>query len=123
MMEPIAKLEDAEIGSVVWLYDDQRAKYVDGKYVGRGVWSLATIKDATRTSFIVDRQKFDRKTGRGRGSKNYASYELIAGVLEREDFGYRSGAYRISELVRTADASTLRQVAALVGWKPEGEQP
>jgi len=115
MGEPIpARLADAKVGDLIWYFDVNKSRYVDGKYAGRGDWGTDVITGETSQSFIVGRQKFDRKTGHERGA--YTHLHLY-GEQDRYDRIWVEYAYRVGTVVqRCRDANKIREIAKLVGW-------
>jgi hypothetical protein len=115
----VETLADAKIGSAVWLFDAQASNYVDGQYKGRGVWKFAIIDGENRASFIIHRQKYDRKTGVCRPISGYSPQLFIFGETERQDRMWGGSAYQISEAVkRCTDIQALKQIAIILGWSP-----
>lgn len=114
----VESLSIAKPGDAVWLYEAERSRYVDGKYVGRGVWMLKTIEAETRESFMLASGKFDRKTGNKRPRAGYSSGDKIAGRAEREAHKWIAARYRLSDIInRTTDIDALKQVADIVGFE------
>lgn len=120
MNEPIVEtLAYAKIGSAVWLFDSQASNYVNGQYKGRGVWKRAIITDETRASLIIDRQKYDKKTGVCRPVSGYTPQLFIFGEAERQDRQWKNSAWQIADAVkRCSDVQKLKKVAEIVGWQP-----
>lgn len=115
----VKSLAEAKVGDTVLHFEPERSFYREGKYVGRGVWSPATIMEETRASFVTRfDMKFDRKTGVERGRK--VGYpHLIAGEAEIERFRWRRVNGEIAKLITNSqDIDLLKAVAALVGFEP-----
>lgn len=121
----VDRLENAKTGDLVWFYDSQHPVYVDGKYQGRGHWSLHRIISETRASFAVGQYKFDRKDGIQRATGGYLPTIFICGESERNDREWiranQKEIVKIIECMRIADIETLKAVAALVGFNPEDQ--
>ena len=114
----VSSLADAKKGDIVWLFEAQRSSYVDGKYVGRGVWSALPISEETRLSFVVSGQKFDRVTGAVRTRNDYNPGDVIAGEIERGNILWKGRSWAIGEAVRKLDdVSLLKQIAVLIGME------
>lgn len=110
-------LTNAKVGDTVWHFDAQMNRYENGKFMGRGVWKEVVIESETRASFIINRQKYDRKTGHERGPSGYTSYSYIYGAMDRENKRWRDASWSIADAVKGCrDTEVLKQIAALVGW-------
>lgn len=118
----VKRIADAQVGDLVWLFDAESPRYVDGKYAGRGNYRAVTIDDRNKASFIVGRVKFDTKTGEERGRRvGYPT--VLCGADDREDRRWLNFSHRIADDVRKASAEQLRRVAEIVGFTLEGAQP
>ena len=112
-------VRDAKTGDTVWMFDSQRARHVDGKYEGRGVWELRTIEAETRRSFKVWHAKFDRKTGAQMATGDYTGSYRIAGQAEYDGSVWmdRHRHSLTTRVGRETDIAVLKQIAALVGYE------
>lgn len=109
-------LTEAKVGDAVWLWESQRSRYVDGKYVGRGTWRIVTIDAETKKSFTVCKtRKFDRKTGGQLGLNGYSESLHIYGEEERQNRRWLSSKSQIARLVdKVRDVETLKKIAKIV---------
>lgn len=115
----VESLAVAKVGDHVLLFESQRANYINGKYLGRGVWRLSQITEETKQSFILSREKFDRKNGAARSSGGYNTSNVIAGEKERIDYEWSQYRYKIGRMVEDLrDANKLRQIAEIIGFTP-----
>lgn len=115
----VARISEAKVGDTVWFFDSQMNRYEDGKYKGRGVWKEVVIEAETRSSFIVGREKYDKKTGVVRGTRDYSASLFLFGEKDKDDREWRQRSDRIGERVqRCDDIEKLKQIAAIIGWSP-----
>lgn len=112
-------VKGAKTGDTIWIFDSQKARYVDGKYQGRGVWELRMIEAETRRSFTVYRLKFDRVTGAQMATGDYAGSYSIAGQAEYEGSVWMDKHRHAltTRVGRETDIAVLKQIAALVGYE------
>jgi hypothetical protein len=113
-------LKDAKIGDRVWMFDVNRNKFDENKvYLGRGVWTLTTIDNENKASFIANYgTKFDRKDGSQRATGGYSGAYRIAGQKEKEGSVWADEhAYKVrQQFERITDIDILKQVATLIGY-------
>lgn len=122
MSEVVTKLEEAAVGSIVWLYDMDANRYEEGQYKGRGVYRVAKIDAETRKSFSILGSKFDRKTGAQIGLGGYSPRKAIMGDAERARKEFLSNhRHELSRQVGFCDdVEALEKVANAIGYKLEG---
>jgi hypothetical protein len=117
-------LAAAKVGDTVLLRDGNANAYDDnGKYIGRGRWTVAKIDGETRVSFLIGTEKFDRVAGSVRATNGYTPMRKIAGIAEYEASQWMAARHNISRIVDGCDYETLRKVAAVFGIKSVGELP
>jgi hypothetical protein len=113
--KPVESLAVAKVGDFVWRLNSQQNRYVNGKYDGRGVWGLEPITEATRQSFVVRNEKFDRATGWARTHNGYNTGNRIAGSKEREDDGWLAQRGHLSRMIETlTDIDKIKAIDALL---------
>lgn len=111
--------KDAKPGDLLWVWDDQRNIYENGKRVGRGAFLLEKVEAVNRASVIIDWWgKFDIKTGRRRTSGGYDYNDYIFGEAEFQDHKYDVSRYAISRAVSENKVSVeqLKKIAAILGF-------
>jgi hypothetical protein len=111
---------EAQVGDLLWHFDPHGSRYdADGKYEGRGVWTLAEVASVSRLSIEIGSgrwpRKYDRKTGAARASKGYNA-PSIRGSQERAASWWASQAYAIARKVEGCrDDDTLKTIAFALG--------
>lgn len=114
-------MPDVKIGSPVWIYDENRREYVDGKIVHRSHWVKTVIVGETKLSWIIERgdvklpkKAFALPFGRHNECRWFALSEadIDADVWSHE---HRS---KIRNRVDFCDVETLRKIAEILRYKP-----
>jgi hypothetical protein len=112
------------IGSTVWVFDENHRVYArdaNGRAPGgpiyREHWVPVTITSETRVSWVINR--WDKKLPKKRPAGYRPRYCVSQAEIDEECWAddYR---YAIVRHVEWCDPATLRKVAELVGYKPEG---
>lgn len=111
-------IHEAKTGDTVWHLDGHRNAYVDGEYVGRGVWNLEQVKEETRRSLKVHYSKFDRKTGSQMATGGFSASHMILGQKEYDALMWMTTHSRkiIAAVEHCRDIDKLRQIAEIVGY-------
>jgi hypothetical protein len=114
----VSSLSIAKVGDMVWVFDSQAPNY--GEYRGRGAWKLRPVTGETKQSFIIDRCKFDKKTGAQRDLRGFHETLHAYGEVEKENRVWLSeNRLSICKAVeRVRDVATLEAIADLIGWQP-----
>ena len=112
--------KDAKPGDLVWYRDGNREVWgPDGKYAGRGHWSLKPVVEITRKYITIGEpgflHDFEKDTGHARCVRGYAPPDHIYGELEAWVEQHR---HEIHRRTATRDVLTLLIIAAAVGMKP-----
>lgn len=119
MTEVINELKDAQVGDLVWLYDDNANRYDENKkYLGRGDWRKTQITEKTRLSLVSYQTKFTLE-GRAREKNGFAPGVSIYGQKEKEAKEWLDkNAYFLAQKIQyMGDAEMLKKVAELVGYE------
>ena len=114
-----------KVGDTVWAFDENRRVY--GKKGGGPIyaehWTEYRVREIEKKSYLISRvylsniQTREVAIGFQKAEKEYST------TAEKNDDVYRkTTAHALSELVRRADAATLRQVAKLLGYKAKQQQ-
>lgn len=107
------------IGKTIWIFDENHREYQDDygnrtqapNY--RKQWRPRKIVGETSGSWILDGAF---KTKLSKKPEKHHNVIFDAQTLEDEIYKH-DNAYKIAELVRKADASTLREIAKLINYK------
>lgn len=119
-------IKDAKKGDMVWMFDQNGHVHdKDGKYLGRGSWTLRPIEDENRASFIIWSTKYERETGIGRVKNGYSSSTRLFGQKEYEDrvwidkheYKVKAAVDRLNSGLRIEDLEMIRQIAKIIGYE------
>ncbi|TIX43803.1 MAG: hypothetical protein E5V40_01810 [Mesorhizobium sp.] len=88
----------------------------DRKYIGRGGYTLREVSGENKVSLIIDRAKFDRKTGDQRATGQYSAAYHAYGEVEKADNEWiKANKRRIDvALMACRDAAVYRAIDALL---------
>lgn len=114
----IAKtVAEAQVGEWLWRVDPDAPRYEDGKYQGRGTYTLVEVTEVIRLSLVARGQKYDRKTGATRPRSAYGSGgPYVAGSDERTADWWNGKGYSLADKIRHCrDVETLKAVAFVLG--------
>lgn len=113
----VATIAEAKIGDWLWVYDREKPMYdSDRKYIGRGGYTLQQVSEENKVSLIIDRLKFDRKTGKQRATGQYSPNYHAFGETERADNEWlKANRHRIERaLMGCNSAAVYRAIDALL---------
>ncbi len=115
----------AKIGDTVYLFDQNTRRYtapspeekkagrIWGSLIWRGHWVPVKIVGETRVSWLLEHgAKIPKKTARINNESPAMSEDELNDRCLVDEHGYK-----ISEIVRRADASQLRSIANIIGYK------
>jgi hypothetical protein len=111
-------LRTAEVGDTIWVFDRDRARYENQKYVGRGVFMVDEIVSKTKQSVTTKRGTKFGFDGHQMATRGYIGGYIAFGDDEKRHWEFADNNRRaIMTMVERCDGSVLRQVARAVGYK------
>lgn len=115
----IAKtVAEAQVGEWLWHLEPQRNRHdAEGKYEGRGVWTLVEVTELTRLSVLIrSGHKYDRQTGALRPRSKYGCDPRVCGFDERTADWWDGKGYALADRIRYCrDVEILKFVASILG--------
>lgn len=108
---------EAEAGDLLWHLEPQRNRYDEnGKYLGRGVWSITAVKEVRRRYLSTGYRDYSRETGILRDRSGLSGLPQVFGSEERQSNWWEGRQYAIAKAVQDCrDRETLKTIAFALG--------